>query len=107
RDSSAINAKFFLGAPELSQSIGERLRTGEHERDGIEKTPQFAGIIFNLWFIRDVCAVERYNARFVPLFDKRKQVHAGMAEINVDRKSTRLNSSHRTISYAVFCLKKK
>src|SRR5207248_4437654 len=24
-----------------------------------------------------------------------------------DRKSTRLNSSHRTISYAVFCLKKK
>src|SRR5437867_5742501 len=26
---------------------------------------------------------------------------------NVDRKSTRLNSSHRTISYAVFCLKKK
>ena len=26
---------------------------------------------------------------------------------NQDRKSTRLNSSHRCISYAVFCLKKK
>src|SRR2546426_4723787 len=26
---------------------------------------------------------------------------------NVDRKSTRLNSSHLVISYAVFCLKKK
>src|SRR5437762_7106037 len=26
---------------------------------------------------------------------------------SVDRKSTRLNSSHRCISYAVFCLKKK
>jgi len=26
---------------------------------------------------------------------------------NADRKSTRLNSSHITISYAVFCLKKK
>src|SRR3712207_9335164 len=26
---------------------------------------------------------------------------------NVDRKSTRLNSSHANISYAVFCLKKK
>ena len=25
----------------------------------------------------------------------------------VDRKSTRLNSSHKPISYAVFCLKKK
>src|SRR5207248_8921029 len=27
--------------------------------------------------------------------------------VGEDRKSTRLNSSHRTISYAVFCLKKK
>src|SRR3712207_8136746 len=27
--------------------------------------------------------------------------------IGVDRKSTRLNSSHANISYAVFCLKKK
>src|SRR5437764_7225315 len=29
------------------------------------------------------------------------------ARRNRDRKSTRLNSSHRCISYAVFCLKKK
>src|SRR5437867_8761696 len=29
-----------------------------------------------------------------------------VAELAQDRKSTRLNSSHRTISYAVFCLKK-
>src|SRR5438552_7665181 len=28
-------------------------------------------------------------------------------EIEKDRKSTRLNSSHQIISYAVFCLKKK
>src|SRR3712207_8233571 len=28
-------------------------------------------------------------------------------EITTDRKSTRLNSSHANISYAVFCLKKK
>src|SRR5438309_6756566 len=27
--------------------------------------------------------------------------------LSVDRKSTRLNSSHSSISYAVFCLKKK
>src|SRR5476649_3023039 len=27
--------------------------------------------------------------------------------IRIDRKSTRLNSSHTVISYAVFCLKKK
>src|SRR3712207_7201827 len=29
------------------------------------------------------------------------------AEVVLDRKSTRLNSSHANISYAVFCLKKK
>src|SRR2546430_11839430 len=28
-------------------------------------------------------------------------------KVDVDRKSTRLNSSHSQISYAVFCLKKK
>src|SRR2546430_11054994 len=33
-------------------------------------------------------------------------VHARTAELP-DRKSTRLNSSHSQISYAVFCLKKK
>src|SRR5437879_9986321 len=32
--------------------------------------------------------------------------HRGKQEVR-DRKSTRLNSSHRCISYAVFCLKKK
>src|SRR2546422_3211442 len=31
----------------------------------------------------------------------------GYAELERDRKSTRLNSSHGYISYAVFCLKKK
>src|SRR5437879_9972899 len=31
----------------------------------------------------------------------------GGSHDNLDRKSTRLNSSHRCISYAVFCLKKK
>src|SRR5206468_9467716 len=32
---------------------------------------------------------------------------AGIAALAADRKSTRLNSSHDQISYAVFCLKKK
>src|SRR2546430_4870883 len=31
----------------------------------------------------------------------------GVAHLGADRKSTRLNSSHSQISYAVFCLKKK
>src|SRR2546429_6625413 len=34
-------------------------------------------------------------------------VHARAPRAHLDRKSTRLNSSHGYISYAVFCLKKK
>src|SRR2546422_5219379 len=33
--------------------------------------------------------------------------HLILLAMNIDRKSTRLNSSHGYISYAVFCLKKK
>src|SRR3989338_1004959 len=32
--------------------------------------------------------------------------HHSIAETSLDRKSTRLNSSHSSISYAVFCLNK-
>src|SRR5689334_24786600 len=39
---------------------------------------------------------------------ERSRFHAGMTDQReTDRKSTRLNSSHSSISYAVFCLKKK
>src|SRR3712207_7820702 len=40
----------------------------------------------------------------IGLGDRRQKLHLGP---DVDRKSTRLNSSHANISYAVFCLKKK
>src|SRR5699024_12018130 len=35
------------------------------------------------------------------------ELQALRTQITLDRKSTRLNSSHVSISYAVFCLKKK
>src|SRR3712207_6853217 len=42
------------------------------------------------------------------LVDDAEDVEAGdLARLLGDRKSTRLNSSHANISYAVFCLKKK
>src|SRR2546430_7921108 len=39
--------------------------------------------------------------------DAEPTVEALLQRRDVDRKSTRLNSSHSQISYAVFCLKKK
>src|SRR5690606_41210166 len=55
------------------------------------------------------------RARLIRAFPDRKQgddgrrnYRAGSVRISrADRKSTRLNSSHVKISYAVFCLKKK
>src|SRR3712207_8351274 len=50
-------------------------------------------------------------SRFEQLFSE--MLRAGVSKVNnvefhtSDRKSTRLNSSHANISYAVFCLKKK
>src|SRR3712207_6884778 len=43
------------------------------------------------------------------LRERHDQLRGGAlpAEVPGDRKSTRLNSSHANISYAVFCLKKK
>src|SRR5256885_13954259 len=48
----------------------------------------------------------------IALLGVRARGESGRAEIaqeaaDADRKSTRLNSSHLVISYAVFCLKKK
>src|SRR5437588_9087576 len=51
-----------------------------------------------------------YRDPAVILIDQLKQVYFdGELELidTSDRKSTRLNSSHTVISYAVFCLKKK
>src|SRR5690242_20979466 len=44
--------------------------------------------------------------RWIPLLEEDAYVEANIPWLR-DRKSTRLNSSHMSISYAVFCLKKK
>src|SRR3989454_8487864 len=42
-----------------------------------------------------------------PTSNRQKVGKVTRAQVHRDRKSTRLNSSHLVISYAVFCLKKK
>src|SRR5437867_5872034 len=54
----------------------------------------------------DMTVFSAKRAAFVRA-EKGKGALIGAHEGGTDRKSTRLNSSHRTISYAVFCLKKK
>src|SRR2546429_5397547 len=47
------------------------------------------------------------TANFLPLLAEKPQLGRFFAPGEEDRKSTRLNSSHGYISYAVFCLKKQ
>src|SRR5690349_22856485 len=56
-------------------------------------------------FFRGVFVGERDGELIVARGHERRQ--QGLPVLLRDRKSTRLNSSHVEISYAVFCLKKK
>src|SRR5947207_4417910 len=87
-----------------------------------------------LFFFNDTATTEIYTLSLTTLFRSGARLTAGGAEVGEitsaafspalgkvvalgyvraqfatpgDRKSTRLNSSHTVISYAVFCLKKK
>src|SRR2546427_11098408 len=91
---------------------------------GIERMP----LIFIFFFFNDTATTEIYTlslhdalpiSLLAPLPEEARLmarprsdiapriVHAARDRFLKDRKSTRLNSSHSQISYAVFCLKKK
>src|SRR5438876_2832760 len=52
--------------------------------------------------------IETYTARAIEALTAGTVIYLGLCVgiATIDRKSTRLNSSHPSISYAVFCLKK-
>src|SRR5207248_5841776 len=122
----------FMRWKELGRSVrkGEKALTLCQPRTYAKRTteddedPELA-VIFTYrrgWFVLSQTDGEPYTAPELPAWDRARAVSPlGLTEVpfsatdgNIlgysvkgDRKSTRLNSSHRTISYAVFCLKKK
>src|SRR5687768_17864593 len=86
--SRAIN-----GHPEVNQRTRQRIVAAMHEL-GFRPNPLARGLGGRRTGMIGVCFMGLGN----PIVD-RKVYH-------LDRKSTRLNSSHGYISYAVFCLKK-
>src|SRR5438094_2033497 len=72
------------------------------------------GIVPGTDFNRVKAGAEYFAAHPAELVERQKELEKTLnhdviafTSAVADRKSTRLNSSHRTISYAVFCLKKK
>src|SRR4051812_49696176 len=63
-------------------------------------TKQVIGPMNDEQFRKDSAEAIRKHARHKPIDEE-------LLGRRIDRKSTRLNSSHMSISYAVFCLKKK
>src|SRR5207248_3809627 len=61
------------------------------------------------WVIDSACTYSKNLSQPKSVACAKSCARAGspLVILTEDRKSTRLNSSHRTISYAVFCLKKK
>src|SRR5438309_10122393 len=79
--------------------------------------PPYLLHFYSFFFFNDTATPEIYTLSYTTLFrslpvpqvcPRVSPLSAGQRlPVPQDRKSTRLNSSHSSISYAVFCLKKK
>src|SRR6266446_7187150 len=99
RGNPTIEAEVTLAGGEVGRAaVPSGASTGEHEavelRDGDEQRYGGKGVLNAVRNVNEIIAPE------IAGLD-------ALDQAEVDRKSTRLNSSHLVISYAVFCLKKK
>src|SRR5262245_40738550 len=87
----------------FTQSIAGCLASsiGEHGLSDAELASWLGKLAAPLAELKD-----SYRQRTLPLLRLAEET-ADLERTETDRKSTRLNSSHLGISYAVFCLKKK
>src|SRR3989454_3029961 len=84
------------GAAAQAPSPGPQLRIGfVKSREILQSTPGYAA------------AESTFNKEVQGFRDEVQKLQQQLDSAVQDRKSTRLNSSHLVISYAVFCLKKK
>src|SRR2546422_3180783 len=96
-----VNGMFFRARNE-SWVVSTEVHTGVQARRPLQRLEMGASVA-------EVARAFEVDAMFFPARNEpwvvSTEVHTGVQAR--DRKSTRLNSSHGYISYAVFCLKKK
>src|SRR5690625_5744552 len=80
--------------------------SGVHDQGGITDIFGEIPYIFESQFMSVVRPVEQRRIE-IPFSKSGEWNPLPITRNKIDRKSTRLNSSHVAISYAVFCLKKK
>src|SRR5690349_22236080 len=106
--------QFLAASPDI-QPITDLINTWIHIGQAL--VGSIGALAFIFAFIWKITAVETKSALAAKQWIQRIVVGTigvevasslvGIQTSSVDRKSTRLNSSHVEISYAVFCLKKK
>src|SRR5690625_5927061 len=87
-----------FGEEEVLQLIGTAENQSEHP---------LAQAIVNGVKEKGITLLEATDFEALPGYGIQAKVGDRVVLVGTDRKSTRLNSSHVAISYAVFCLKKK
>src|SRR5688572_13626153 len=89
----------------------QRLNRAADERAAMDKAKFIADFLFVLDDLKRAVNAVSHNAPRETVAEGLRSIESGvqnaLTNAGVDRKSTRLNSSHSQISYAVFCLKKK
>src|SRR5437588_565808 len=95
-----------VGAEMSGQINGAHPAPAEFFVDAVFLVEYFAGQLCQSH--RDLRELNARTATHVAAFNFCERATTVFSELSsIDRKSTRLNSSHTVISYAVFCLKKK
>src|SRR5687768_9435738 len=92
-------------AHDLVEGIGAQIQ-GQALKPG-DKLPTESAIMQSYGVSRTVVREALSRLQAAGLVETRHGIGTFVLEHRPDRKSTRLNSSHGYISYAVFCLKKK
>src|SRR5690348_18514378 len=99
----------------ISKSYRKRNYNNQHVFNPYMTTQTTRNCILFIFFFNDTATTEIYTLSLhdaLPIWPpgttrRRTTCPAPRCGGRRDRKSTRLNSSHPSISYAVFCLKKK
>src|SRR5258707_8495605 len=87
-------------------TVTAKISTREHDNDLLVAVAAGSRQALEELYLAYHRRLARFLSRFTSRYENVEEIINDTFMV-VDRKSTRLNSSHANISYAVFCLKKK
>src|SRR5216683_6325962 len=96
-----------LAGGDVAEHLGQQVLNQLERRDRLAELQAILGVFEGGLVSAHLAARRRPADHVAGHAQNARSIAKGIATLQPDRKSTRLNSSHDQISYAVFCLKKK